>query len=109
MPNLVSARQLETFMNDIKSLFPTYVAGVICDRHGFPIASRIDHPQIDEETLALSAISDRKLLDMDMNEYHKVVRPLSMDTKLMVLLKKSGDNLHRFKQFKNMVESKNPM
>jgi hypothetical protein len=94
-------------MDGIKEVFPSHVASVICDRHGLPIASKIEKPELNEELLALSAVSDRKFVDLQ--DYHMVVRDLSVDTKLMLLLKKSGDNLHRFKRFNTILEESNPM
>ena len=96
-------------MGEIEGIFPNMVAGVITDRHGFPMATNMKPTPkpLDEELLALSAVSDRKLLDL--SDYHKVVRPLSHNVRLMVLLEKTYANLHRFKAFNRMLEEKNPI
>ena len=87
--------------------FPHQKSVVITDRHGLPLASKIEQPEWDESTLAVHAITDRQFLDLD--DYQKVVRPLSMDTRIMVLLEKSASNLHRFKKFNDVLENENPM
>jgi len=108
MNHLVNHQMLEGFIDKVKNVFPNAAeAVVIADRHGLPIASRIEQPGWDENLLACSAISDRKLLDL--NDYQKVVRPLSNETQLMVVLKKNTANLHRFKIFNQVLEAENPM
>jgi hypothetical protein len=104
---LVNQIILSNFIDRVKEAFPTSKAVVITDRHGLPIASKIEHSDWDESTLAVHAITDRQFLDLD--DYQKVVRPLSMDTRIMVLLEKSASNLHRFKKFNQIMETENPM
>jgi hypothetical protein len=105
---LISKPQLDTFFQELSDCFPNMVAGCISDRHGFPVASKINqNKQLDEELLAVSAISDRELLDL--SDYHKVVRSLDANVKLIVLLEKSWKNLYRFKLFDQIVELHNPV
>ena len=105
---LISKPQLDTFFKEINNCFPNFVAGCIADRHGFPVASKIDNgKELSEELLAVSAISDRELLDL--SDYHKVVRSLDTNVKLIVLLEKSWKNLYRFKLFDQIVELHNPV
>jgi hypothetical protein len=107
MSNLVNSQMLEQFMGEVKQIFPSMIAGVIADRHGLVMHSKIESPKLDEEMLAVSAITDRPILDL--SDYHKVVRPLGMNARIMVLLEKSYSNLHRFKQFNEVLNSKNPL
>ena len=107
MNQLVNEIILNNFIDRVKAVFPTSKAVVITDRHGFPMASKIEQPEWDESTLAVHAITDRQFIDLD--DYQKVVRPLSMDTRIMVLLEKSATNLHCFKKFNFIIENENPM
>ena len=61
MEKLINELDVSYFLSEIKQMFPNFVAGVLCDRHGFMIASKI--PQnfhIQENILALSAISKKR-------------------------------------------------
>jgi hypothetical protein len=107
MGELVTLRSCDAFLKEIRNLFPTYVASVICDRHGFPIASNIAQPTMDESTLALAAITNRKI--MDLHDYHKLVRPLSSETRMMLLLKKSIGNIRLMGKLNHILERRNPM
>jgi hypothetical protein len=104
--NLISSRILNGFITRIKNSLPPSDAVVIADKHGFPLASRIDQPALNEELLAVSAITDRKLYDL--SDYQKIVQPLNNHFKIMVLLKKSAHNLMNFKKFQNLLEKENP-
>ena len=61
---LVTNTQVEYFLYDIsKKISDYFYAGVICDKDGFVISSRItknNHKNIDENELALRAIIDKK-------------------------------------------------
>jgi len=106
--DLLNNAQLDTFFQEINDCFPNFVAGCIADKHGFPVASKIDQNKaLDEELLAASAISERELLDL--SDYQKVVRSLDTNIKLIVLLEKSWKNLYRFKLFDQIVEMHNPI
>jgi hypothetical protein len=110
MSSLVDSRMLSNFITEIKNVFPSMVAGVIADKHGFLMHSewnQMKTRKLDEELLALSAVSNRRLLDL--SNYQKVVRPLGMNAKLLVLLEKTNVNLHKFKQFNQVVKDKNPI
>src|SRR5271157_2894781 len=105
MNELINEIALNNFIDSVKAVFPTSKAVVITDRHGFPLASKIEQPGWDENTLAVHAVTDRQFLDLD--DYQKIIRPLSIDTRIMVLLEKTASNLHRFKRFNAVLENEN--
>ena len=107
MEGLINQSDVNYFLSEIEQIFPNFVAGVLCDRHGFPIASKI--PQnfhIQENILALSAISDKKDL-LKGNGYIKVKRNLdkSKDIKLLLLLEKTDRKIKDFKKLKKLIET----
>lgn len=107
MEKLINQLDVNYFLSEIKQIFPNFVAGVLCDRHGFLIASKI--PQnfhIQENILALSAISNKRDF-IEENGYLKVKRDLdgSKDIKLLLLLKKSHNNITCFKRLKRFIET----
>ena len=61
MENLINESEVKYFLYRIEKNFPNFVAGIITDRHGFPVASKISNKLwILENTLALSAITKNK-------------------------------------------------
>ena len=109
----VNEKGMNEFINKCHSIFPTMVAGVLTDRHGFPIASKI-HPKlegmnVDEQLLCLEAVAEGKRTIVDTSNYHKIVKSLSRNVNLMLLLDKTYANLHRFKQFKAFLADNNPV
>ena len=105
MERLIKQSDVNYFLSEIEQIFPNFVAGVLCDHHGFPIASKI--PQnfhIQESILALSAICDKKNL-LKGNGYIKVKRDLdkSKNIKLLLLLDKSKRRYKNFKRLKELI------
>ena len=107
MEKLINQMDVNYFLSEIKQMFPNFIAGVLCDRHGFMIASQIpqDFP-IQENILALSAISNKQDF-IEENGYLKVKRDLdkSKEIKLMLLLEKSSKNITCFKKLKKLIET----
>ena len=98
---------LQEFSNQIKECFPTFVASVITDYHGLPMFLE-SKEQFDENLLALTTIcKDRQLLDL--SNYHKIIRPLSKNVRLMVILNKSRMNYTKYGEFENIIAQKNPV
>lgn len=105
--HLVNLNMFNEFSNEIRKCFPTFVASVVADRHGFIIHADTK-VELDENLLALSAIcKTRKFLDL--SNYHKIYRRLSKNVKLMVLLDKSRENFLRYGKFEDVVNHKNPV
>ena len=109
MEKLINQSDVNYFLSEIKQIFPNFVAGVLCDRHGFLIASKI--PQnfhIQENVLALSAISNKRDI-IEENGYLKIKRNLdtSKDIKLLLLLEKSNNNVNCYKRLKKFIETQN--
>ncbi len=107
MEKLINQSDVNYFLSEIKQIFPNFVAGVLCDRHGFTIASKIPKNfHIQENILALSAISNKKDF-IEENGYLTVKRDLdkSKDIKLFVLLEKSYKNITCFKKLKKLIET----
>ncbi len=107
MEKLINQSDVNYFLSEIKQMFPNFIAGILCDRHGFMIASKI--PQgfhIQENILALSAISNKRDF-IEENGYLKVKRDLdkSKEIKLMLLLEKSYRNIICFKKLKKLIET----
>ncbi len=109
MKDLVSEDNLNVFIQKIHQVFPNLVAGVIADKHGLPIASKI-HPQLNtnEQMLSLEAVAEGRRI-VNVEPYQKVVRRLSENVNLMMLLQKSHQNLHRFKELNRILERDNPI
>lgn len=104
---MINQSDVNYFLSEIKRMFPNFVAGILCDRHGFMIASKI--PQnfhIHENILALSAISNKRSF-IEENGYLKVKRDLdySKDIKLLLLLEKSHNNIRCFKRLKKFIDT----
>ncbi|TXT58465.1 MAG: hypothetical protein BAJALOKI2v1_360011 [Promethearchaeota archaeon] len=109
MYNIVNKSQVDNFLARIEENFPNFIAGIITDRHGFPIASKIPETfPIQENTLALSAISKKRNFFDDSN-YIRVERNLnkSKNIKMFLLLEKKYKYIHRFKQLKNIIMNQN--
>lgn len=103
---ILTQKMCDNFLGEIKSTFPNFIAGVLTDKDGFPIASRIPKSvDIREDRLALSAISEIDFIDM--SDYQKVVKDIGKKEKikLLILLEKSARYLHRFKDFNDIIKS----
>ena len=110
MESLLREKDINCFLTEIKKTFPNFIAGVITDRNGFPIGSKItqNSHNIQEDELALFAIAGNRDFIKD-SEYIKVWRNLdkSKNIKLFLLLQKSNKYIHRFKNFNKILDSQN--
>ena len=109
MENIIEENELNYFLYEIERTFPNFVAGIITDRHGFLLASKI--PQnfhIHENQLALSAIAGNRDFIED-SRFLKVKRDLdkSKNIKLFLLLEKSTNYINRFKSLKGIIDMQN--
>jgi len=105
--SILNQDDVNYFLTKIEKKFPNFVAGVITDRHGFPLASKISKKLwVLENTLALSAITknrdfieDSKLIqvkrDLDKNKNYR----------LMILLEKSKEHKNRLKPLKTLIKT----
>ena len=107
MGNILNQDDVNYFLCRIEKKFPNFVAGIITDKHGFPLASKISKKLwVLENTLALSAIAknrdfieDSKLIqikrDLDKNKNYR----------LMILLEKSKGYKTRLKPLKTLIKT----
>ncbi|MFX1338394.1 MAG: hypothetical protein ACFFDK_07280 [Promethearchaeota archaeon] len=107
MEKLIKQSDVNYFLSEIEQIFPNFVAGVLCDHHGFPIASRI--PQnfhIQENVLALSAISNKRDFIKE-KSYLKIKSDIdtSKDIKLLLLLEKPNNNMNCYKRLKKFIKT----
>ena len=104
----MSEQDINYFLNEIENNFPNFVAGVITDRHGFPLASKIPvNFHINEKELALLAISGGQDFIND-SRLIKVKRNLdkAKNIKLLFLLKSKG-YINHFKNLKEIIKRQN--
>lgn len=107
MGNLLNQEDVNYFLYRVEKNFPNFVAGVITDSHGFPVASKISKKLwVLENTLALSAITKKG----DFIEDSKLVRikrdlDKSKNYKLLILLEKTKNYKNRLKPLKNLIKS----
>ena len=99
--------EINNFLSQIEETFTNFVAGILCDNHGFPIAAKV--PQnfhIKENQMALSAIAKDRDFITD-PDFMKVKRSVDKgkNIKLFMLLDKSSKYLNRFKDLKNIIET----
>ena len=107
MDNLINENEVNYFLYRIEKNFPNFVAGIITDKHGFPVASKISKKLwILENTLALSAITKNKEFIQD-SQLVQIKKDLdkSKNYKLLVLLEKSKDYKSRMKPLKSLIKS----
>ena len=107
MESIIQEEDINCFLSEVEQIFPNFVAGILCDHHGFPIASKI--PQnfpIQENYLALSAISNNKDFIQD-NRFLQVRRDLnkSKNVKLLLLLEKPIRHINHFRDLKDLIEN----
>jgi hypothetical protein len=105
--NILNQDEVNYFLKRIEKNYPNFVAGIITDKHGFPLASKISKKLwVLENTLALSAITknrdfleDSKLVqikrDLDKNKNYR----------LMILLEKSKDHKNSLKPLKTLIKT----
>ena len=107
MNNLINESEVKYFLYRIEKNFPNFVAGIITDRRGFPVASKISNKLwILENTLALSAITKNKVFIED-SKLVQIKRDLdkSKNYKLLILLQKSKEYKSRLKPLKSLIKS----
>lgn len=104
---LITRQMLQKFTQSIKKCFPTCVATVLADPHGFPVYSEIE-TGMDENLLALSAVEERRKF-LDLQDYHKIVKPVGKDIRMIILLKKARQNYVHYgtfeRTFKEQIKS----
>jgi hypothetical protein len=104
---LLNSQMLQTLSDNIKNVFPTFVASVVADKHGFLLHSE-SKKKLDHNLLALTAIcKDRKIIDL--SNYHKLIKPLSKEINLLVLLSKSRENYKKYGKFESIIQKNNPL
>ncbi len=107
MGNILNQDEVNYFLNRIEKNFPNFVAGIITDKHGFPLASKISKKLwVLENTLALSAITKNRTFLED-SKLLQVKRNLDKNKnyRLMILLEKSKDHKNRLKPLKMLIKS----
>ncbi len=97
MVKLLSENEVDYFLYNISKKFSDqFYAGVICDKDGFILSSKIpknEPKNLIENKLALMAISDRKSKSFDQNHI-KLIKDLNKEKtiKLLLLLKKKKNS-----------------
>lgn len=113
MIDVISENQVSYFLYEISKKFPdSFLAGVICDKHGFLLAGarkgRKFQNNMQENDLALLAIASKQELKKD-SGFLKVQRNLneSEDIKLLLLLDKDNSKriFNRFKELNSMIST----
>ena len=107
MTKIINETDVNCFLSEIKQIFPNFIAGLLCDNHGFTIASEIPKNfHIPENEMALSAIAKDREFISDPN-IMKVKRSIdkSKNVKLFLLLEKSTRYMNRFKALKEVIEN----
>ncbi|MFW9865704.1 MAG: hypothetical protein ACFFCI_05250 [Promethearchaeota archaeon] len=107
MDNILNQDEVNYFLYRIEKNFPNFVAGIITDKHGFTIGSKVSKKLwILENTLALSAISKKNDYIEDPHLI-QIKRDLdkSKNYKLLVLLEKSKEYKNRLKPLKSLIKS----
>ena len=105
--SIINESEVKYFLYRIEKNFPNFVAGVITDRHGFPVASKISKKLwILENTLALSAITKNRDYIED-NKLVQIKKDLdkAKNYKLLILLEKTKDYKSRMKPLKDLLKS----
>ena len=107
LENLITENMVDSFMSEIELIFPNFVAGVLCDNHGFPIASKVPKNfHIRENELALSAIAGKRTIIND-PRFMKVKRAVDKgkNVRLLLLLEKSNSYINRFKELRKIIDA----
>ncbi|MBD3195243.1 MAG: hypothetical protein GF317_09320 [Candidatus Lokiarchaeota archaeon] len=102
---LISHSQVSYFLNKVIQNFPNFAAGVVADKNGFPLASKITHNfPYREQDLALEAIADERNF-IPSSQYVKVKRSLNQNgtIKLLLILHKPNQYVNGFKKLKNII------
>lgn len=105
--SILNQDEVNYFLYRIEKNFPNFVAGIITDKHGFSVGSKISKKLwVLENTLALSAITKKNGFIEDEN-LTQIKRDLdkSKNYKLLILLEKSKENKRRLKALKTLIKS----
>ncbi len=105
---LLNRQMLQKFTSKIKNCFPTCVATVLTDSHGFPLYSEIEDG-LDENLLALTAIAGHNRRFLDLSQYHKIIKPVGADIQMIILLKKARENYVKYGTFEQLIKGANPI
>ncbi|MHA1520741.1 MAG: hypothetical protein ACTSRK_11215 [Promethearchaeota archaeon] len=103
---LLNRQMLQKFTHKIKNCFPTCVATVLADAHGFPLYSEIEE-DLDENLLALTAIAGHQRHFLDLSKYHKIIKPVGADIHMVILLKKARENYVKYGTFERLIKGEN--
>lgn len=113
MKDIITENEVSYFLYEISKKFPdSFLAGVICDKHGFLLAGarkgRKFKNQMPENDLALLAIARKRELKKD-SGFFGVQRNLneSEDIKLLLLLDKDNSKRikNRFKELNSLIST----
>lgn len=107
MEKIIRQSEVNYFLLEIERIFPNFVAGILFDRNGFPIGSKIPHNfPIRENALALLAFSTNECF-LDERKYLKIIKDLdrSKNIKLLLLLEKSKRKSTRLKKLKKLIKT----
>lgn len=107
MGKILNQDEINYFLYRVEKNFPNFVAGIITDRHGFSVGSKISKKLwVLENTLALSAITKKNgfIEDSSLIQIKKDLDK-SKNYKLMILLEKSKDYKSRLKPLKALIKS----
>lgn len=105
--SVISENQVNRLLSDIEKRFPNFVAGIITDRHGFPIATRIPNKRfnIEENELALSAIaSNKRFFKGSKLISFKEDLGKSQNIKLLILFERKTLYLNRYKGIQQILK-----
>jgi hypothetical protein len=106
MNEFLDRRSLETFICEASDAFPKCLGGVLVDKHGFVISSKIQSREFDENELALQAISNRKIVDM--KNYIPVIKDLDENNRLMLIIERDNKNLSSYRKLNQVLRERNP-
>ena len=105
---IISQEEASTFLNKVTQKFPNFIAGIITDKHGFPIASKIPKNfPYKENILALEAVAKKRSF-INRSRYVKVKRYLNngKTVNMLLLLRKPNKYVYAYKQLKQILNSK---
>ncbi|MFX1256248.1 MAG: hypothetical protein ACFFAN_00165 [Promethearchaeota archaeon] len=109
MKRILKEQDVNYFLTRIEKIFSNFVAGIVTDRDGFPLASKIrPNFHIQENKLSLSAIANNEDFIKD-TRFLKVKRNLdkSENIRLFLLLEKDKSNklIYQFKNLKKIIKT----
>ncbi len=106
MEPILTENQVESFLQSMARSFPKCVAGVIADENGFILASLKNNQQLNENMLALQAISNKRIVNL--TSYRKIIKPLGNGLKVMLVLEQDNRNLVSYKKLYKILNTRNP-